>query len=129
MQALACHCDYMSESSQHARSGNYIQETLFQGQNILKNVHIQQELEVGMEGPSTLLAMISTIVSCIIMSRYGRSKHVDKTKEVCCILKSIPLTPVKTTYHAQDVSEVFSSFYLVSSFSTSSFQGKERWSF
>ena len=44
------------------------------------------------------------------MSCYGRSKHANKTQKVCCIVKIFPLTPVKTTYHIQVVSEVFSSF-------------------
>ena len=36
---------------------------MFLGKQVLKNVSVQRELGVGMDGPSTLMAVISTIVT------------------------------------------------------------------
>ncbi len=44
------------------------------------------------------------------MSCYGRSKCATKTQKVWCVVKFIPLIPVKITYHVQVVSRVFLSF-------------------
>ena len=110
MQALACHCDYTSDSSQHARSGNYVRETHVPG--TISSEECARPTEVGSRnGRSFHTIDCDNINSNLISIRYGKSKRVSKTQKVCCIVKTFPLTPVKTTHHTIVVPEVFLSFF------------------
>ena len=53
---------------------------MFWEQYVLKNASIQWG--VGTDGPSTLLAVISTIVTIQVMSHYGRSKCAKNTESL-----------------------------------------------
>ena len=125
---FACHCDYTSDSSQHACSENYVQETHVSG--TISSEECVHPTEVGSRnGWSFNTIDCDNINSNLISRRYGKSKHVSKTQKVCCIVKTFPLTPVKTTHHTIVVPEVFLSFLPHVIFLHLIILRKERWIF
>ncbi len=99
---FACHCDYTSDSSQHAHSGNYVWDTHVPG--TISSEECVCPMEVGSRnGRSFHIIHCDNINSNRISIHYGKSKHVSKTQRVCSIVKTFLLTPVKTTHHKKVV--------------------------
>ena len=103
------------------------QMTMLRGQQLLKNACVQLKLGVGTDSPSHYwprpMAMVTSL-QCYVR----RQPHVLTYTEICCSVKNLPLTPVKTSHEDGLYPRIFQVFYLMLFFSTSLFENIKKWS-